>query len=205
MRRKILNAILFRTIVVLFISVTASLAMAAGVYDYFNIPDPMTAMIMALICPSGISVPVSVYFFRQRQKFDQLWAKLALANQDLLDANARLAELASRDSLTRLVNRASFFEAVAPLCETTGGAMLVIDADHFKVVNEPYGHASGDMALMSIAAAIVGIAPKDSRVARLGGEEFAVFFPTTSGREATSIAEAVRRAAEEKMPAALKG
>src|SRR5690606_16976246 len=77
-----------------------------------------------------------------------------------------------------------------------GGALLVVDADHFKSINDRFGHASGDAALKLIAAAIRASVRASDIVGRLGGEEFGVFLPGAGHAEAHRIAEAVRQAVQ---------
>jgi diguanylate cyclase (GGDEF)-like protein len=94
-------------------------------------------------------------------------------------ANRQLASLASHDSLTGLLNRRAFADAAATELRKsrrhgTTPSLIVIDADHFKSINDTYGHDCGDHALQYIATTLTSLAPKSSLVARLGGEEFVV-------------------------------
>jgi diguanylate cyclase (GGDEF)-like protein len=113
----------------------------------------------------------------------------------------QLSVFASTDSLTDLMNRRAFITcvetALAPSRRrdaTTLGALLVLDADHFKVINDRFGHDVGDEALRLIAAAIRGALRDRDIVGRVGGEEFSVFLPGTDGAEAQRIAERIRQA-----------
>ncbi len=75
--------------------------------------------------------------------------------------------------------------------------LLMIDADHFKVYNDCYGHQTGDKALAAIAGCITeGTRGAIDTVARYGGEEFAVLLPATSLADATEIAERIRKTVE---------
>jgi diguanylate cyclase (GGDEF)-like protein/PAS domain S-box-containing protein len=94
-------------------------------------------------------------------------------------AEAKMAHMARHDALTGLANRTQCREALGALLRDGGGAvgLLVVDLDHFKIVNDTYGHLVGDMLLEHVAARMVATAPTGSLAARLGGDEFAVVLP----------------------------
>ena len=119
--------------------------------------------------------------------------------RQLIIANRRLAIIAATDSLTAVLNRGAFSARVDGWLAALGGdeaentgALLVIDADHFKKINDEYGHMQGDEALKVIARAIQSAVRSRDWVGRLGGEEFGVFLPGASTRSAEEIAERVR-------------
>jgi len=74
--------------------------------------------------------------------------------------------------------------------------MLLIDADHFKKINDQWGHPTGDVALKSITDAIRSSLREHDIVGRIGGEEFAVFLPGANEEEALMVAERIRTAVE---------
>ncbi len=78
-----------------------------------------------------------------------------------------------------------------------GGALLVIDVDHFKAVNDNFGHESGDDALKLIAGSIKGAVREGDIVGRIGGEEFSVFLPAAPPALMKLVAERVRLAVSE--------
>lgn len=124
---------------------------------------------------------------------------LTLRHYQLEMAYERLEAAAARDSLTQCLNHGAFVAEVTALLETPqsqGGVLLVIDADHFKAVNDRFGHACGDTALKLIAASIRGTLDASQTVGRLGGEEFGVYLPGATRdaalRHATEIGQAVR-------------
>lgn len=98
------------------------------------------------------------------------------------------------DGLTGLMNRSYFLDSVRG--REAAGVLMIIDADHFKVINDTYGHAAGDDALRALANTIAQSAGPESLAARLGGEEFVVFVPNcdlTKGKErGQKICDAVR-------------
>lgn len=127
---------------------------------------------------------------------------LSRANHKLRLLRDELHRIANTDTLTGLPNRRSFFERAAALLARPSGQMLhavmMIDIDRFKAVNDTFGHAAGDAALQAVAGAIVGslpeTAPNSTLVARLGGEEFAVVIAATSPRSAREFAGGICQA-----------
>lgn len=120
----------------------------------------------------------------------------------LLEIKQREAEaLASTDSLTGLPNRRAFMEwsdsALAILKRERGSlALLAIDLDHFKTINDQYGHAEGDVALKLVAHILQRQVREQDFVARMGGEEFVVGLPNTDLQGAMHLAEKLRMAIE---------
>ncbi|PWB35123.1 GGDEF domain-containing protein [Pseudomonas sp. SDI] len=110
----------------------------------------------------------------------------------------RLAVVAScTDALTGLNNRRAFFDhALAQHAQCQQGceeiAVLMLDIDHFKQINDTFGHAAGDQVLQHIGAVISTCLRDDDIAGRLGGEEFAVLLPDTSQATACAIAERLR-------------
>ena len=124
--------------------------------------------------------------------------------RELALANQRLGVVASTDSLTSCLNRGAFSDRVDARLSDDGrsnrrikGALLIIDADHFKSINDTFGHDLGDEALRVIASAIRGQVRKGDLVGRLGGEEFGVFLPGASQENAVGVAERIRRSIAE--------
>jgi diguanylate cyclase (GGDEF)-like protein len=104
-----------------------------------------------------------------------------------------LARLANHDLLTDLVNRRRFEEELgARLAEArrydTSGALLVLDLDRFKPINDEHGHAAGDAMLKAVAGTLRATVRMTDIVARLGGDEFAVVLPHTSVEGAATCA-----------------
>ena len=117
----------------------------------------------------------------------------ALENGRLVD---KLLYDAHHDALTGLANRARFrtevTTAVAAAREARGGcAVLLMDLDRFKEVNDTLGHWAGDELLCEIARRLRAAAPAGATVARLGGDEFAILVPFAAGTDSRAVAEAV--------------
>ena len=114
---------------------------------------------------------------------------------------ADLAELASHDALTGLHNRRHLVQEVAAMiarAERTGEtfAVVLVDVDRFKPVNDAYGHQAGDAVLVGLARLMRERAPSDALVARWGGEEFFVALPGADAAAGQAFAEDLRRLCE---------
>jgi diguanylate cyclase (GGDEF)-like protein len=110
---------------------------------------------------------------------------------------ASLRHLATHDPLTDLLNRRAFGEVAAERLNAATRldqpiAFLMLDIDHFKSINDTYGHGAGDQVLSRLAASMRRSLRDDDVLGRLGGEEFAVFLSNCTPENATIIAERVR-------------
>jgi diguanylate cyclase (GGDEF)-like protein len=117
---------------------------------------------------------------------------------ELRHANDKLEKLAFRDGLTDLYNHRYFQEILAKeilRVERYGRplALLLFDIDHFKKVNDTYGHPAGDQVLINMAQAITKAVRPSDIIARYGGEEFAVILPETNFSGMKVFAERLRR------------
>lgn len=121
------------------------------------------------------------------------------------DSNARLKEMATRDVLTGALNARAYYE----ICDTliagakrlsTPYAVLFIDLDHFKSINDNYGHAAGDLVLKYVTTCVAGSLRASDVMGRIGGEEFSAFLPNTDDQSAIELAEKLRKAIEGLMP-----
>jgi len=91
-----------------------------------------------------------------------------------------LRKLATEDSLTGVHNRLGLRDALGGWPEKQGGIVTVFDIDHFKRVNDGFGHEAGDILLKTFAQALRATAPADATIARLGGDEFCVVEPLST-------------------------
>ncbi|HEX2060213.1 MAG TPA: tetratricopeptide repeat-containing diguanylate cyclase, partial [Thermoanaerobaculia bacterium] len=113
----------------------------------------------------------------------------------------RMREMAMTDELTRLPNRRHLFataEAQLQRARETGEALslLAFDIDHFKRINDSWGHAAGDLVLQRVAHACRAALRPGDHLGRTGGEEFMVVLPATAERDALAVAERLRAAVE---------
>jgi len=110
-----------------------------------------------------------------------------------------MRRLASFDSLTGLLSRHAFFDNANNYVslakrEKKSFSVLIIDLDHFKLINDRYGHPAGDAVLKLFADVVNSVARRSDIIGRLGGEEFAVVLPSTRSSEALEFAERLHHA-----------
>lgn len=104
----------------------------------------------------------------------------------------RMSELASSDPLTGCINRRAMYESVRSMGDNVSGALLMLDLDKFKQINDTHGHATGDLILVDFATRIRRALRANDWVARIGGEEFVIWLPETSLDDAQTIGERIR-------------
>jgi diguanylate cyclase (GGDEF)-like protein len=130
---------------------------------------------------------------------DAILFSLALAYQYRIiqEEKVRAEGLARIDPLTGLCNRRAFYEITktywnSAIRNDRDATVVMLDVDHFKHVNDTYGHDNGDKVLIAIASVLTQSARESDVVARWGGEEFILFLPETSCAEAIILAERLR-------------
>ena len=108
----------------------------------------------------------------------------------------RIAQIAARDPLTALDNRRALYlrapELLRQSSPASPGALLLIDIDHFKQVNDLHGHDAGDRLLVTLSDLIRGLLPHDALAARLGGDEFVILLRCVSGADAQALGQNLR-------------
>lgn len=157
--------------------------------DYFATVEgtmaPNTIQLMIFVCMIALGILGSLGF--------------VLMDKERSDLELR--SMAMTDFLTKALNRRAFTERAEQqmaLAHRTGLplALLMIDVDHFKQVNDEYGHAAGDAVLVEIARVIGGCIRKQDTLGRYGGEEFGVLLPSTDQAGAMVVAEKLRSTVE---------
>lgn len=119
--------------------------------------------------------------------------------QAVIDA---LCDLSSKDALTGLVNRRSFEMSLSREVDRVARSgepalLLMLDIDHFKGVNDSYGHAAGDLVIQAVSGAVMQVVRPMDTVARVGGEEFAVILPNCASAFGATVAERIRERVSE--------
>lgn len=127
--------------------------------------------------------------------------RLARTIRELEENRQALAEQATTDALTRLKNRRYFYEQAEQNLGTCRRynkdmSVLLLDIDHFKKVNDTFGHHAGDRVLVGVADLLTHMVRNIDSVARFGGEEFAVLVPETNKLGAAVLGERIRAAIE---------
>jgi len=188
---------------------------------WISLAAAFVAVVASILIARGIAEPVrSLAAFARRMATGEFeTVPLSSRNDEIGDlANAframqegmasreeRITNLAYRDTLTGLPNRTLFADradhALATAArERSNVAVLLMDIDHFKYVNDTLGHAIGDLLLLEVAARIQGVVKRRSdTIARLGGDEFALLLPGTGGGDAQRVADTILRALETPM------
>jgi diguanylate cyclase (GGDEF)-like protein len=127
-----------------------------------------------------------------------MYLRMREVNRTLVRHEALLRAHSERDALTGLANRRQFREVMrARGGAAFSGALLMVDVDHFKRINDCHGHASGDRVLVEVGRRLAAAVRARDLVARWGGEEFLVFAPGVEGPELDQLAERVRVAIHE--------
>jgi diguanylate cyclase len=143
----------------------------------------LAGAIASILLPMILGAPVMFY--------------MQLRSAQLAEANRKLEALAATDWLTDCLNRRAFttkVDAALGNASPDGNALLVIDADHFKTINDRFGHHRGDEVLQLIAEAIRANVRDGDLVGRLGGEEFGVFMHGANDIVAMHVGERIRKA-----------
>ncbi|MCU1592934.1 MAG: diguanylate cyclase [Frankiales bacterium] len=179
-------------------------AVTFGAFTAFSTttPVPLTARdVVAAVTYLATSSVIALLSHRQRNRATSrefsVRAELEREQEHSRALLDRLEQQSRQDPLTGLANRRAWDEQLQACCaqaNADGGsvALVLLDLDWFKQVNDRHGHGSGDEALRQIAAVLTQRAPEGSVVARLGGDEFALLLPGRTAREAVALAEQVR-------------
>jgi diguanylate cyclase (GGDEF)-like protein len=189
--------IIGKTLAVAVLSTLASLLISFAFVPLMGGRVAGAGLVMTIVCPIVISIPASFAHFYLGEKLRSANTALAAARDELAEAYARLQHQAQRDALTGLLNRATFMAELEAASQAgMHGGLLFLDVDHFKSVNDRFGHATGDEALGLIGALLSGLAQEGDIVGRLGGEEFAIFLHAASPDRMLDHSQTVREAVE---------
>jgi len=173
----------FWTVTIISVCVLVSVAISCVLLDVISEGINGPGLVTAIVMPIILGGPIMFY--------------MQLRHQQLKLANLKLDILASTDWLTDTLNRRAFTKgASALLAEGSDhrGALLVIDVDRFKSVNDQFGHEAGDEALQLLARTILASVRTGDLVGRIGGEEFGVFLPGADYDIARVASERIRLA-----------
>ena len=137
----------------------------------------------------------------KNESLREAMGRLEESQQEILIQNEELLRLATRDPLTNALNRRALFEMFEVVFteaveEESELCCLMVDIDHFKLVNDTYGHGVGDEAIKFMCDTLTQYSRPNDLVGRLGGEEFVVVLPKADVGLATAIGEKMRKALE---------
>lgn len=155
-----------------------------------QLPVPYSPNALATLVSSMIYLGLFFHYFSDRSLSYFVRMK---------ESNQQLYQLAMSDPLTDILNARAFYETARQLIRlaTRSGmpcAVLFVDLDHFKQINDAYGHAAGDQVLKAAASTIAINIRNSDVLGRVGGEEFALFLPNTDCAAAKQVAEKIRAA-----------
>jgi diguanylate cyclase (GGDEF)-like protein len=145
--------------------------------------DVVTSLLIAATVPGVVAPLVS-------------WTLVGLIIK-LENMERQMRDLATYDSLTGLLTRQAFFHDAQNYLNLTernksAFAAIMLDIDHFKVINDTYGHHVGDRALKALGSFLKNHLRKSDIIGRIGGEEFAVILPRASSEDALKLAQAIQ-------------
>jgi len=168
--------------------VTSALAKAA---QHDNVSPEMLSKVISAIGEAGNQRAVSTN--RALERMDRNRSEVEALRQELVNAR----RMANTDALTELANRRHFDEKLASaMGQSNDFALILLDIDHFKRINDTHGHAVGDYILRGVAATIRQALRTGAFVARTGGEEFAIMLAKANEKDVLIVAERVRVAME---------
>lgn len=175
----------------------ASLVMIATIVPAMGEAIQPSMYVSSVIGCYAIGTPVSWYCFRQAERYRKMNAELVSARGDLERLNKALRKKAEMDQMTGMLNRETFLKRLRGMGRyKDAGTLLIVDADHFKSINDRFGHLSGDNALMAITGAIRRSVRENDIIGRLGGEEFGVMLVGANLEESRAVAERIRTSVE---------
>ncbi|MFC0170289.1 GGDEF domain-containing protein [Pseudoduganella danionis] len=112
-------------------------------------------------------------------------------NRQLHELAQQLEYRATHDTLTGALNRGAIIECATRALAQGDLALIVLDIDHFKWVNDDFGHPAGDMVIQTVVACLQQLLGPEASIGRVGGEEFSVVWPTSELAEALSVAKRI--------------
>ena len=158
----------------------------------------------------GSVYDVEVHLQLMREETPPVFVAIVQDITERKQLERELRELATSDPLTGIANRRYFLDQLGEemyRIDRYGGfaALLMLDLDHFKRINDTWGHAAGDQVLRHFTEQVGGRLRETDLIGRLGGEEFAVLLPETTLESAFSLAERIRRRVSEASVSSEKG
>jgi diguanylate cyclase (GGDEF)-like protein len=167
-------------------------AEALGWYQWTVLPPDATTLVNLI----GVLGVTAYFIWLMARDLRRALARLATENEKLRESHARIDSLAHHDALTGLPNRIlarDRFERAVAMARRghQSVALLFLDLDNFKAVNDSLGHAVGDLLLCDVAARLTGILRSTDTVSRQGGDEFLIVMGAIEDKEAVEAAAAV--------------
>ena len=161
----------------------------------------LTAIVLWRLTPNILAIPSMDILNEKNEKLRKAYQELENANHDLeqrvKERTESLQQLANTDQLTQIKNRRAILETLKYEIQKfqrqpRSLSVLMLDIDHFKMINDSFGHLEGDIILAKVAQLISHACRETDSVGRYGGEEFLFVLPETSIGDAKDLAERIR-------------
>ncbi len=180
-----LNTVIIITLIAVAASLTATMAAVALLNNQGYALHTEIAAMLAACVPLLVALPIA-------------WLLVGLLLRIHVDEQ-EMRSLASYDSLTGLPSRHAFFDNASNYVslaqrEHKTFSVMIIDLDHFKSINDRYGHPAGDAVLKLFADVVNSVARRSDIIGRVGGEEFAIVLPSTNASKALEFSERLHHA-----------
>ena len=192
-------SILFKSFLVGTGALVATIVMILIAVPLFGETFQVSMFVNGVIGCYSIGSPVSYYCMKQTEKYKAALKREEVLHTQLQDVHCELKTRARLDMMTGLLNRESFLTELESQKEQDldgTSSVILLDVDHFKQVNDTWGHQAGDQALKLIARTMIDVVGPTILAGRVGGEEFGIFLANDDGSEAVALAEAIRVAVE---------
>jgi len=158
-----------------------------------------------LTTPDGYNIGALCVFGTEPRVFTEPEKVVLMNFAKVVVSQLELRQAASRDVLTGALTRRSFEDRVAQIVkDNLVGSLILLDIDHFKSINDTFGHPAGDQALQEVVSCIVKCVQGTDSIGRVGGEEFGVLLPHAASTAATILAERICTAVMQETHAALE-
>jgi diguanylate cyclase (GGDEF)-like protein len=186
------------------IALAVALSALAGFFIVTSVSRPIRRLTALMARLAGNDLSVAVAGAERRDEVGAMAKAVSVFKESMVERQRLAAELerqARLDPLTGAFNRRAFDELLrrdVARAQRHGRplAVILIDIDHFKRVNDTMGHAAGDRFLVAVAKTIAAVLRAEDLLCRYGGEEFIVVLPETDGTGALQAAERLRAAIE---------
>jgi diguanylate cyclase (GGDEF)-like protein len=193
------------------VAIIAAMAVAfmvRGIHPYSGFSPQLAVWLMqeylAIVAVTSIGLAILLHEIERQKaglerRVRERTAELQRSNEALAEANQQLQELASTDYLTGIANRRYFYDIAGRTMERMASennpvSLLIFDLDHFKSINDRFGHDVGDEVLSTTVKAAQGAIRPLDLFARFGGEEFVIMLFGANEENAVMVAERLRRA-----------
>lgn len=185
---------------------------AAHLPDLFESETQALERVRQTLAASGVTatvyreslVEIMLHFERLMRETRRLIGRSDRAEREMNALNLQLGTLArqleyraTHDALTGVLNRGAIIDRACEMLGTAGAVVVVLDIDHFKRVNDDFGHPVGDAVIKGIVDCLRQVVGVSGQVGRVGGEEFTVLVPAASLEQGQTLAESMRLAIAE--------